>query len=196
MGSWPSEGGMPSPGRQANRRPTSRYGDSDGWAGCGIPSTSPRATTRRPARRLGKAAGGWAGWLRPGHRAVGLCQVDGMPHEPRGGSRSVVRPFVNRSSGRPPAAQNSDKRRAAFGRLSVGAGGVLAGGYDVATRSASTSPLRRRDVGSLCRMVRTKTQGLKVPVGSSRSAYVVSARLRTNPMGSMTSVNNRGWTPL
>jgi hypothetical protein len=54
-------------------------------AGCGIPSTSPRATTRHPGRRPGRIGGGWHRMLRPGCRAVGLRQVDGMPCGPGGG---------------------------------------------------------------------------------------------------------------
>jgi len=45
------------------------------------PSTSPRTTMRHPGRRLGKFDDGSPGLLRPGCRAVGLRQVDGMPHE-------------------------------------------------------------------------------------------------------------------
>src|SRR6476661_58712 len=45
---------MPSPGGQASgRADTSAKPGSVGWRGCGIPSTSPRATTRLPGGRPG-----------------------------------------------------------------------------------------------------------------------------------------------
>lgn len=80
-------------------------------AGCGIPATSLRATTRRPGRRLSLIGDGRARMLRPGRRAVGLRQVAGMPHGPRSGSRSTGRLFVNCSSGRPRAARNAKNPR-------------------------------------------------------------------------------------
>jgi hypothetical protein len=92
------------------------------WAGCGIPSTSPRATTRHPGRRPGRIAGGWHRMLRPGCRAAGLRQVDGMPHGPQRGEERWLSPFVSRSSGRPPGADNAEKRRSAPTQLTGGVG--------------------------------------------------------------------------
>jgi len=61
-------------------------------AGCGIPSTSRRATTRRPGGRAARGRVTTRRGLPPGRRVVGLCQVDGMPHEPRRGRESTGRP--------------------------------------------------------------------------------------------------------
>lgn len=47
---------------------------------CGIPSTSRRATTRHPGGRARRRRYQLHRGLPPGCRAVGLCQVDGMPH--------------------------------------------------------------------------------------------------------------------
>jgi hypothetical protein len=71
---------MPSSGGQVSGMAGHQRGRD--WAGCGSPSTSRRATTRRPGGKPGKF-GLWLGRrLPPGHRVVGLRQVDGMPHEP------------------------------------------------------------------------------------------------------------------
>ncbi len=51
-----------------------------GWAGCGIPSTSLRATTRQPEGRARSRTRRFHRGLPPGCRVVGLT-VDGMPHE-------------------------------------------------------------------------------------------------------------------
>ncbi len=73
---------MPSPGGQVSRM-ASRENccGRAGWAGCGIPSTSRRATTRQPGGRAGRRTYGFRRGLPPGWRVAGLCQVDGTPHE-------------------------------------------------------------------------------------------------------------------
>jgi len=74
---------MPSPGGQVS----GMVGDGPprtmaGWAAlCGIPSTSRRATTRWPGgAELIESRSRNVEGCTPGHRAVGLRQVDGMPH--------------------------------------------------------------------------------------------------------------------
>jgi hypothetical protein len=56
--------------------------------GYGIPSTSPRATTRCPGGKHDKLGRRWGGTLPPGHPVVGLRQADGMPSTPE--CRSVI----------------------------------------------------------------------------------------------------------
>jgi hypothetical protein len=59
-------------------------------AGCGIPPTSPRATTRLPGGRPGKLGLRWGGMLPSGSRVVGLRQVDRMPHGSQRARSSLV----------------------------------------------------------------------------------------------------------
>lgn len=73
---------MPSPGRQASGMAShENYCGWVGWTGCGIPSTSPRATTRRPGGRATRRHHRSRRGLPPGRRVVGLRQADGMPHQ-------------------------------------------------------------------------------------------------------------------
>jgi hypothetical protein len=61
-----------------------------GRVGCGIPSTSPRATTRCPGGKPGKLGRWRGGMLPPGHRMVGLCQAAGMPHDSQHARSSMI----------------------------------------------------------------------------------------------------------
>jgi hypothetical protein len=54
-----------------------------GWAGCGIPSISLRATTRHPEGRARQRTRRFRRGLPSGRRAVGLRQIDGRPHVPQ-----------------------------------------------------------------------------------------------------------------
>ncbi len=60
-------------------------------AGCGIPTTSRRATTRQPRGRAARGTVRVRRGLPPGRRVVGRCQVDGMPHQPRRGRKCTGR---------------------------------------------------------------------------------------------------------
>jgi len=142
--------------------------------GCGIPSTSTRAyhtASRAQAWQSGRQSGRLAAPGTP--RGRGCAQVDGMPHEPRSGSRSVVRPFVNHSSGRSPAAQNSNKHRAPFVQLSARVGGVVAGGHDLATRSASTSNFGAT-AESLIQIKGRSAPAVHAPAGASAACWYYS----------------------
>jgi len=56
-----------------------------GMAGCGIPSTSLRLPHDVPGAELYDVDRRLRRGLPPGRRAVGRCQVDGMPHDPQRG---------------------------------------------------------------------------------------------------------------
>ena len=88
-------------GRSTGGRAVRRARDGEVCRGCGIPSTSPRATTRHPGRRLGRIGGGWSGCCARGAAGSGLHQVDGMPHEPRSGGSA---PANRRRRSRRPVA--------------------------------------------------------------------------------------------
>ena len=66
--------------RSGERRPN-RAGGCEAGARCGIPTTSRRATTRRPGGRAWQAGRRSRRGLPPSRRVVGLRQVDGMPHQ-------------------------------------------------------------------------------------------------------------------
>ncbi len=75
---------MPSPGGQVSGMAShENYCGRAGWAGCGSPSTSQRATTRQPGGRAGQCTRRFRRGLPPGCRVVGRRQVDGTPHEPQ-----------------------------------------------------------------------------------------------------------------
>jgi hypothetical protein len=57
--------------------------------GGGIPSTSPRATTRCPGGKHGKFGQRWGAMLPPGHRVVGRRQADGIATQSHH-ARSVI----------------------------------------------------------------------------------------------------------
>ena len=63
---------------------------SDWGIGCAIPSTSQRATTRQPGARATRRTHRFHRGLPPGCRAVGLCQIDGIPHDPNAQDLSVT----------------------------------------------------------------------------------------------------------
>jgi hypothetical protein len=85
--------------------------------GCGIPSTSRRATTRQPGGRAGRRTLRFRRGLPPAQRVVGLCQVDGIPHGPQRARSSVI--TLSRSFGHFTVTKHiqttqEDHRRRAF----------------------------------------------------------------------------------
>ena len=97
----------------------------------GLPRDDPGAELHEARRGSVEGCPRAAAWS-------GCARSTGCRTSPVVGQDQVVRSFVNRSSGRPPAAKNSKKRRAVLVQLSGSTGGVAAGGRDLATRSAST----------------------------------------------------------
>jgi len=96
----PGQVPMPSPGGQVSGMAGQGAVSPAGSAVvCGIPSTSQRATTRRPGGRAGRGMVECCRGLPPSRRVVGLRQVDGMPHWPTCGEVPGSSWFVSRSSG-------------------------------------------------------------------------------------------------
>jgi hypothetical protein len=82
-----------------------------GWAGCGIPPTSRRATTRHPGDRTRRGTCRFRRGLPPGCRVVGLCQVDGTPHGSRRARSSVrVAPPCDRNEQHPGRTRTPPRR--------------------------------------------------------------------------------------
>ncbi len=85
---------MPSPGRQVSGMVLEGRPVLIGVAGCGIPPTSRRATTRRPGGRAARGTSRRVEGCPRAARVVGLREVDGMPHEPRRGQQADRRQAV------------------------------------------------------------------------------------------------------
>jgi hypothetical protein len=143
-----------------------------GRAGCGIPSTSTRATTRGPERRLGNESDRRAGWLRPGPRAVGLRQVDGIPHAPVVGEGRwlAVRQCLRRR-GRMCSYEHrwSARRR---------------------SRTRATTPEMSRP-RQLARPAPTSAAGQEGARGATSGAQTVGVRVSTGSIGQVAQV--AGW---
>lgn len=83
---------VPSPGGQTSGIASHEHCCGEGGASRRSPQGLPRGA---PRTSLGGLAGGGEGWLPPGHRVVGLRQIDGMPHR-----SSVQDRFLGPSPGR------------------------------------------------------------------------------------------------
>jgi hypothetical protein len=74
--------------RDGRHKRQARFGG--GVAGCGIPPTSPRATTGLPGGKPGMVDRRLAGMLPPGTPVGGVCPAEGIPHDSQCSRSSMV----------------------------------------------------------------------------------------------------------